>query len=690
MSSLLPKLVPPGMRSLRSAAHCYFPSRFAALAACACVSATLTASAQTSYYIANAGSDANDGKSMSTPIQTIAHFNSAIMPNLQNGDSVSLNRGDVFRDDYIRCSNIINITSPAMTLQTNPPKCSGITFDAYGSGANPLLDGADPLLLTWTLVAGSTTTYQATLTGATPSKLYVDSATVDAPQLLPVPNAAGVYNASTVYNQFDGVTATAGGADYYVRGALPPTAGAVVTDTTVWVDVYNSNSGNTSQTFSKTNSGLQNVEAIPGSWYITGSTMYVQLADGSNPNSHTFEGTQRKYGVLMQGVNNVTVQNIDIAHVQKSGVASLPYPASQGEYFTGDYIKVLDCHIYNYADLVTDKYSFQGHFNYLVGGVLIRENGDYAPHLIVDPLVGFNNIGTMDIYFANRGSGRQAGIYLTGVDAHGSSNDVIVKRNHVSTVNGQGIVYSVIDLYYNQGQPILNNGGAINTNELVNNQGNLFFGGTNGGQIRANKIHDSYGQGIQSGGGSTSTTGNPQTFSYNVLYHLSKGASGVGINGFDCNGNLTNGYWLNNTVYDAYGNSFTVEGGCTTPHVHNNIFDQNALAFPQFTTINGGDVFYAVNPSSQPNADFSNNLWMPGSNKSRAFTGSTTNYTCATFFTGWPDSNSQCAEPQFVNAAQDNFNIQSTSPAVGAGVGGVDIGACALNTQQGQCLPPSN
>ena len=679
------------MRSLRRAALTRFASHarpgLAALAA-ACVLIPLSAaSAQTTYYIANAGSDTNDGKSMSTPIQTIAHFNTAIMPNLHSGDSVLLNRGDVFRDDYLRCSNLVNATA-STTLTSNPPKCSGVTFDAYGSGANPLIDGADPLALTWTPVAGSTTTYQATFTGATPSKLYVDHPTSESAQLLPVPNAVGAYNASTVYNQFDLVTVSSA-SDFYVRGAVPSAAGAAVNDVATWVDVYNGNSGNTSQTFSSTNTGLQNVTAIAGSWYVAGSTLYVHLADGSDPNTHTFEGTQRKYGVLMQGVNNVTVQDIDVEHVQRSGIASVPYPNDNGQYFTGDSITVRYCHVYNYADLVADKLAMQGHFNGLVGGILIRENGQYAPHLVVSPLVGFNTVGTMDIYFANRADGRQAGIYLTGVDGGGSANNVIVKRNYVSTVNGEGIVYSVLDLYYNAGQPILNNGGAINSNELVNNQGNLFFGGTTGGLVAYNKIHHSYAQGIQSGGGSVSSTGIPQTFEFNVIFHLGKGASGVGYNGFDCNGNMTDGYWMNNTVYDVNSNSFTVEGGCTTPHVHNNIFDQNALAFPAYTTLNPSDLFYAVNPSSQPNADFSNNLWLPGSNTSRAYTGSTKTYTCSTWFSGWPDSYSQCIDPQFVNPAQNDYHIQSTSPAVGAGVNGVDIGACALNTQAGWCVPPA-
>jgi len=82
----------------------------------------------TSYYVATAGNDGNDGLTTLTPWQTLgkvsSEFNSGtFLPN----DSILLNRGDVF-PDYLRlrgCSGTVG----------NP-----IKIGTYGSGGIPILD----------------------------------------------------------------------------------------------------------------------------------------------------------------------------------------------------------------------------------------------------------------------------------------------------------------------------------------------------------------------------------------------------------------------------------------------------------------------------------------------------------------------------------------------------------------------
>lgn len=78
------------------------------------------------YYVANAGSDAANGTSTSTPWQTIAHVNSQTF---SPGDSVLLNRGDVWREQL----------QPGQNGSAGNP----ITFGAYGSGALPIINGSD-------------------------------------------------------------------------------------------------------------------------------------------------------------------------------------------------------------------------------------------------------------------------------------------------------------------------------------------------------------------------------------------------------------------------------------------------------------------------------------------------------------------------------------------------------------------
>jgi hypothetical protein len=70
------------------------------------------------YYVANAGNDANNGTSTGTPWKTL----SKAQTSLTAGDTVLLNRGDLF---YGAWTNLVN----------------NETLDAYGTGALPIIDG---------------------------------------------------------------------------------------------------------------------------------------------------------------------------------------------------------------------------------------------------------------------------------------------------------------------------------------------------------------------------------------------------------------------------------------------------------------------------------------------------------------------------------------------------------------------
>src|SRR5580700_8365680 len=80
----------------------------------------------TTYYVAAAGSDTNNGTSSSTPWQTIAKVNASTF---SPGDSILFNRGDAWYGTAL--------TVPSAGSSGNP-----ITFGAYGTGANPILKGS--------------------------------------------------------------------------------------------------------------------------------------------------------------------------------------------------------------------------------------------------------------------------------------------------------------------------------------------------------------------------------------------------------------------------------------------------------------------------------------------------------------------------------------------------------------------
>lgn|GEM_PF-1938050 len=84
----------------------------------------------TIYYVSPAGNDASTGTSTSGPWRTIAKVDAA---NLGSGDQVLFLRGGTWRE-------------------TLTPHVSGLTFGAYGTGARPIISGANLVTTTWTQV----------------------------------------------------------------------------------------------------------------------------------------------------------------------------------------------------------------------------------------------------------------------------------------------------------------------------------------------------------------------------------------------------------------------------------------------------------------------------------------------------------------------------------------------------------
>ena len=85
------------------------------------------------WYVANAGSDANNGQSAAAPFQTLAKVRTV----MATGDRVLLRCGSSFRESF-------DISA-----------LGGVTVGSYGGGARPVIDGADIVTETWTFVSGN-------------------------------------------------------------------------------------------------------------------------------------------------------------------------------------------------------------------------------------------------------------------------------------------------------------------------------------------------------------------------------------------------------------------------------------------------------------------------------------------------------------------------------------------------------
>lgn len=99
----------------------------------------------TTYYVDNAGNDANSGKTPSAAWQTLAQVNGATF---NKGDRILLKAGGTWREQ---------LTVPS----------SNLIVDAYGVGAAPIISGAD-LVTAWTLEAQAGTENFTDGTGAKP------------------------------------------------------------------------------------------------------------------------------------------------------------------------------------------------------------------------------------------------------------------------------------------------------------------------------------------------------------------------------------------------------------------------------------------------------------------------------------------------------------------------------------------
>lgn len=649
------------------------------------------AGAGTSFYVSNSGVDANDGRSPAHPWKTVGKVNSALAQ-MQPCDRVLFHRGDVFRDAYVRLANQVN-AGPNTTLATDPPRFSGssscqFTIGAYGNGPAPLLDGADPLSLMWTHVAGNT--YAAPLSN-TPSKLYVDppSAAVCAisacSALTPMPNAVtgpGPYH-------FLDLAFWPVQKRFLVYGTTSPTLAANGQSLALsylwhWLRTERT-TGATFPIFSTTNTGLQNVESTPASWYYDSNahTVYVNLRDGSNPSSHRFEGTYRPFGVLLQSVNHVTVRDLAIAHVEEDCILADVYTDTGrgGSYFTNEGNQIVGNQCWNYGTLVNAHDPQQTHSNGSIAGILLIGSGEGTTHLMRGNAITANNVGTSDGILGSMGS---TGIIMSNQDGGGAANNLEASHNIVHTTIGPG-------LNYGGSGSSNNNGGRIAFNEAYDNQGNFFFANIDGGRADHNYAHESYGEGIQIGGASKSD-GNgqaPHIIDHNLLVNLGPTASGTGYNGIDCNtggkdenpaGSLDGLWEVNNTMFNTNAAGPTFEPGCTRPHFFNNIVDQNSRTFP-FDVTSAPNRSYLVYFTPGPinsGFDFGHNLWTPGANQ-RPFR---SKFDCTSWFSAIEAKNSACVpDPGFVDPQHDNFGLRPGSPAIGygqVGVGGVgtaDAGA---------------
>ena len=688
------------------------------------------------------------------PCQTIAHAN-ALLAAASPGDMFLFNGGDQFRDDFVRCGTAYQNTGTANTA-TNPPQCRNVTIGSYGSG-RAIIDAADAVCAgKWTVV--QTGTYQCVLPSGSsvPEKLYVDptytvfhASAQGGPtagdsmlqqQLLPVPNyIGGNCTGSPNYLDAYGPIYNSGGEEEILVNLHPnihscnqlSASGPV--DSTTFVQGFNRTTA--------ASSGLQNVEkgatafvpqvigfgypTYPGVWNVSGNcptqtcTIYLNLADGTNPNSHVIEATHRPYDVLIQGTNNVTVRDVILAHAQQSCMLVQPYSLtdSVANNITAENLDAFNC-AGNEQDPIAQSSGPNGNSqnggtgNNLNGDIVFQPSAGLTPLLLRHPKVLNSRAGTVDTYFSSAGGGSTGGIFVQAGDGGGPANDCVICGNVVATTNTLGALYSTGRVSLKFGTIEQNNGGRMSANICTQTQGCFNFTGVKGGLVDHNFAYEAYGEPYQMGGSSTSVdggTGGPvpgsQVWLGNRAANMGLDATGQLYNGFDCNTNSTafSGYYvIGNAIYNVYAAGETFEQatlgsvqnpkvGCLNPHVWNNVFDNNAILFgngngrstswkTQADSLPNQSQIYYINPNLPPSTyDFRHNWYLQSSGVTDV---GSYGRTCAVMLKDFNDTTDACygADPQFVNPLPgfDNLTLKPTSPLIGAGLPGFSGGNIGL------------
>ena len=218
------------------------------------------------------------------------------------------------------------------------------------------------------------------------------------------------------------------------------------------------------------------LSGTPGSVYGDGQNVYVHLADGSNPASHTIEVSgARSYGVLVGGAEHVTITGLEIIRTAKSGYLNYSFGG------TGASNVIENSVLFNTGDSLPDQ-----NMGGPIEGAILSVGGRMQA-----PVSGFsavnNWVGQMDVPHDTLNYS-WAGIQVDGMAG------AQVTKNKIATVNGWGI--RVQDFFNNScTAPV------ISSNEMVNSEGNIAVSGCTGAVVDHNAAHDSFGNGLESGAG---------------------------------------------------------------------------------------------------------------------------------------------------------------------------------------------
>ena len=269
--------------------------------------------AQTTYYVASAGSDANDGRSVDKPFKSLTKVNTL---SLRAGDAVLFRRGDTFPG--------------TLRIRQSGTSEKPIRFDAYGRGDKPLLTGSSPVA-DWTHLGSNRWQAVCSDCGSRVTDVYRNGV---AQPLGRYPNPDAPNRGSLT------VQAHVGSGQLTTEQTLTTnwTGAEVVLRPTYWIidrATIARQDGNTlvlnnPSTYLLTNGWgyfIQNHPATldqPGEWYYNPADHTLLLyADRGNPNQQLITATAVDRVVDIADAAFITIQNLHVAHARTTNLYAL-------------------------------------------------------------------------------------------------------------------------------------------------------------------------------------------------------------------------------------------------------------------------------------------------------------------------------------------------------------------------------
>ncbi len=388
----------------------------------------------TTYYVSPTGNDANNGTSTATAWQTINRVNQSSNA-LQPGDQVLFERGGHFRGGIIWASS--------------GSASASVTYGAYGTGADPIIDGARSLT-NWVQHSGNV--WKAYV-GAQVDQVYVQGARS---VLARTPNSGWYRNdqASGTSLHSDDLTQPNGfwtGARCVIRNTASsvdtlPVTGFSNGTLTFQLAPVNGNMGPDDWGF-YLEKRLDLLDA-PNEWFYESSSgyLYLQAPGNADPNSIMVEASTEWAGVwCYPGRHHGRVEHLAFRHFRNAAI----------RVDDASYLTVTDCTM---EDLYHGIRSY-GHHNTFDGNVIQRTLATGA--FIIDHNSVFEN-NELNHIAEVMGEGESGWGYF-GVRCAGPDN--IIRGNHFEDIgyiaiiadDNQLVEKNIIHHYLT----LLNDGGAI-------------------------------------------------------------------------------------------------------------------------------------------------------------------------------------------------------------------------------------